>query len=172
VKHATIAVENAASPFDGCAQVRTADHVTRYVRFGSGRPVLILDEAPLAATVWPGLVDTLALQNRVILPEVPATELRFSAWLRDFIDGMGLPPATLVAIGDLCLLAIEFALLEPDRLENLVLVPAGRAEETGLSGVLTSTLSSADMGMLVIRREVTAGEAISIIERFLGTKRS
>jgi pimeloyl-ACP methyl ester carboxylesterase len=172
VEHTTIAVGNAARPFDGCAQVRTADHVTRYARIGSGRPVLILDEVPFATTCWPGLVERLALERRVILPEVPTNEPRFAAWLRGFIDGMGLPPVTLVATGDLCFLSIEFALLEPERIENLVLVPAGAADETGLSGVLTSTLSSAGVRMLVIRRDVASEDAMSIVEQFLDGKRS
>jgi pimeloyl-ACP methyl ester carboxylesterase len=152
--------------------VRTADHVTRYARIGSGRPVLILDELPFATTFWPGLVDRLAEERRVILPEVPSTEPRFAAWLRGFIDGMGLPPMTVVATGDLCLPSIEFALLEPERLVNLVLVPAGAAEETGLSGVLTSTLSPAGVKMLVIRRDFTSENAISMIDQFLDGERS
>jgi len=170
VEHTTIAVGKAARPFDGCAQVRTADHVTRYARIGSGRPVLVLDEVPFAATFWPGLVERFAERRRVILPEVPTRESRFAAWLRGFIDGIGLPRLTLVAAGDLCFPSIEFALLEPDRLENLILVPAGSVEETGLSGVLTSTLSSSDVRMLVIRRDCASEDAVSIIERFLDGK--
>ena len=71
---------------------------------------------------------------------------------------MGLPQLTLVAVGDLCVPSIEFTLLEPERIERLVLVPSGRVEETGLSGALSSTLGSADVEMLVVRRDFPSAE--------------
>ena len=58
----------------------------------------------------------------MILPELPTAEPRFHAWFRGFVDGMGLPPMTLVAVGDLCVPALEFALLEPERIQRLLLV--------------------------------------------------
>ena len=166
------AVGNPARLSDNCAQVRTADHITRYTRVGSGRPVIILDAPSRSQTLWPDLIDQMALTRRVLVPEVITAEPRFTAWLRGFIDGMGLPPATIVAVGDLCLPSIEFTLLEPERVERLILVPSGGVEETGLTGVLTSTLGSADVEMLVVRRDFPANDAISIIERFLRGDRS
>lgn len=168
----TLAAGNAAKLADGTAQVRTADHVTRYTRLGAGRPVLVLDLLPFGAALWPDLLDRLADGNRVILPEVPRLEARFTSWLRGFVDGMGLPPVTLIAVGDLCVPSIEFTLLEPERVNRLVLVPSGGVEETGLAGVLTSTLSSADVEMLVIRRDYPTAEAIDVVERFLRGERS
>jgi hypothetical protein len=166
------AAGNAARLSDSFAQVRTADHITRYTRVGTGRPVLVLDERSAAETLWPGLIDRLALERRVLVPEVPADEPRFTAWLRGFIDGMGLPQLTLVAVSDLCVPSIEFTLLEPERIERLVLVPSGRVEETGLSGAISSTLGSADVEMLVVRRDFPSAEAILVIERFLRGERS
>lgn len=167
VDYTTPAVGNAASPFHGCAQVRTADHITRYTRVGSGRPVVVLDPIPGAATLWPELLDGLAQHHRVVVPEVPEVETRFTTWLRGFVDGMGLPRMTLVATGDLCMPAMEFALLDPDRVERLVLVPEGRVEETGLAGILSPTMSSSDVSILVVRREHPSEEARRVIERFL-----
>ena len=166
------AVGNAARLSNACAQVRTADHITRYTRVGSGRPVIVLDELYSTETLWPELIERLASSRRVLVPEVPPAEPRFAAWLRGFIDGMGLPPATLVAVADLCIPAIEFTLLEPERIERLILVPSGRVEETGLSGALSSTLGSADVEMLVVRRDFPSSDAISIIDRFLRAERS
>jgi pimeloyl-ACP methyl ester carboxylesterase len=134
--------------------------------------VIVLDERSGAQTLWPELIDQMARDRRVLIPEVPSAEPRFTAWLRGFIDGMGLPPITLVAVGDLCLSSIEFTLLEPERIERLILVPSGRVEETGLSGALSSTLGSADVEMLVVRRDFPSTEAISIIERFLRGERA
>ena len=166
------AVADPPRPSDAFAQVRTADHVTRYTRVGAGRPVVVLDDHSSAETIWPKLVSHLAIERRILIPEVPRTEPRFAAWLRGFIDGMGLPPLTLVAAGDLCLPAIEFALLEPERVERLILIPCGSAEETGLSGALSSTLGSSDVKLLVVRRDAPSTEAISIIETFLAGARS
>ena len=166
------AVGNPARLSDNRAQVRTADHITPYTRVGSGRPVIILDAPSRSQTLWPDLIDRMALTRRVLVPEVTTAEPRFTAWLRGFIEGMGLPPATIVAVGDLCLPSIEFTLLEPERVERLILVPSGGVEETGLTGVLTSTLGSADVEMLVVRRDFPANDAISIIERFLRGDRS
>ncbi len=166
------AAGNPARPSDSFAQVRTADHITRYTRVGTGRPLIVLDELSGAETLWPELIERLALDKRVLVPEVPHDEPRFTAWLRGFIDGMGLPQLTLLAVGDLCVPAIEFTLLEPERVERLVLVPSGRVEETGLSGALSSTLGSADVEMLVVRRDFPSDEAISVIERFLRGERS
>jgi len=166
------AVGNPARLSDNCAQVRTADHITRYTRVGSGRPVIILDAPSRSQTLWPDLIDQMALTRRVLVREVITAETRCTAWLGGFIDGMGLPPATIVAVGDLCLPSIEFTLLEPERVERLILVPSGGVEETGLTGVLTSTLGSADVEMLVVRRDFPANDAISTIERFLRGDRS
>jgi hypothetical protein len=152
--------------FTGWAQVRAADYVTRYVRHGAGKPVVVLDLAD--GTLWPELTDALAAGHRVILPEAPAAEAHFAAWLRGFLDGMGLPAVTLIAAGPFCLPALEFALLDPDRLERLVLVPAGAADATGLTGALGTTSAGALLGMLVVRRDHPTDEALELIVEFIG----
>ena len=159
---------DAARPFEGCAQVRTADHTTRYVRLGAGQPVVVVDATSNASGLWPGLADRLAEGRRVIIPEVPGgNDSRFAPWLRGFIDGMGIPPMVLLAMGSLCVPSLEFALLEPERVSRLVLIPSGSADETGLAGAVTSTSSAATVLVLVVRRDLAAQQAISLIERFL-----
>jgi pimeloyl-ACP methyl ester carboxylesterase len=164
----------AARPFGNCAQVRAADHVTRYTRCGSGHPVLLLypiepdvAEAECAA-IWADLVDRLAQHRRVIVPEIPTTGSRFATWLRGFIDGIGLPALTLVAAGPACMPALEFVLTDPERVERLVLIPVGGAEETGLVAVLTPVVGAAAIPMMVVRRDQPAGDAVAVVERFLG----
>jgi pimeloyl-ACP methyl ester carboxylesterase len=167
VDSALTAVPDAARPFDSFAQVRSADYTTRYVRVGAGQPVLIVDVTMNSSSLWPELIGRLAEGRRVILPEVQGGGDRFGAWLRSFLDGMGLPPVTLVATNELCVAALEFALLEPDRIARLVLVPAGSAEATGLVSVITPSLGAASVSMLVVRRDCPTAEAVVLIDRFL-----
>ena len=158
---------DAARPSDSFAQVRSADYTTRYIRVGAGQPVVIVDATMDPGALWPELISRLAEGGRVILPEVQGGQDRFIAWLRSFLDGMGLPPVTLVATGQLCLCALEFALLETERVRRLVLVPAGSAEETGLASVITPSTGAASVSMLVVRRDCPPADAIRLIERFL-----
>ena len=163
---ALTAVADTARP-DAFAQVRSADYTTRYIRVGAGQPVVIVDATMDARSLWPELIGRLAEGGRVILPEVQGGHDRFAGWLRSFLDGMGLPPVTLVGTGELCLAALEFALLEPERVRRLVLVPAGSAEETGLASILTPSIGVSSVSMLVVRRDCPPADAVPLIERFL-----
>ena len=174
------------SPLDRWAEVRVAGRVTRYARRGSGAPIIVL-QAPDAAAdharaLWPALADALAAGGRVLLPEVPAPDARpdpverpipadipgFLEWIRGFLDGLGLPPATVIAAEPYCLPALELALLEPERLAGLVLVPERGAAETGLTGGLTTTTAAGEaVRLLVVRRDCPAAEAVPLVARFV-----
>jgi pimeloyl-ACP methyl ester carboxylesterase len=139
------------------------------MRFGSGTgtPVVILLPATSDANVWPELFDALSADRRVYLPDLPDTELSFAIRMRAFLDGLGLSPVTLIAPGSFCVPALEFALLEPDRLQRLVLIPSGHADETGLTGVLsTSTLTKA-VPVMVVRRDVSVADAMELVNDFV-----
>lgn len=150
-----------------------AGRVTRYVRRGVGPPVVLLrrEDGP-HGELWPALVETIAERCRVIIPEVPDADAEFGSWMRGFLDGVGLPPVTLIAAGTLCVPALEFALLDADRLSGLLLVPAGRAEETGLTGALGTTERTGALPVLVVRRECPAVEALALIDRFVAARSS
>ena len=142
-----------------------AGYVTRYVRRGVGRPVVVLGTA--ADAVWPELVDAIAARHRLFLPEVPAQEAGFVSWFRGFLDGVGLVTVTVIAAGDCCLPAVELALLDAERLDRLVLVPGGGAEETGLLGMLGTVAKSDAVPVLVLRRGTAPDQARRVIEPFL-----
>jgi hypothetical protein len=144
-----------------------AERVTRYVRRGAGHPVLVLRDEADDSPLWPALVDTLAQRYRVILPESPDGDAGWMAWIRGFIDGVGCLPVTLIAAGEFCPPALELALLDPDRLARLVLVPCGGAEETGLTGALATQPRSRALPVLVVRRESPAADAVALVERFV-----
>ena len=149
-----------------------ADHVTRYVRRGVGPPVVVLRAGDGDADLWPELLETIAARCRLIVPEVPGAGAGvvcpdFASWIRGFLDGVGLPPVALVAAGAFCVPALELALLDPDRLAGLVLVPCGGAEETGLTGALGTTPQSTPLSVLLVRRECPAPEALRLVGRFV-----
>ena len=157
----------AARQPDTWAEVRAHDHVMRYRRSGIGRVVLVLrsDDGPEA--LWPELADALAARFRLIVPEVPAADPDVAAWLTDFLEGLGMGGVAVVATDQLCIPALELALLDSDQVTRVVLVPGGRAEETGLDGSLATTTRTASVPLLVVRRGLSAPEALPLVTRFL-----
>ena len=153
----------------GWAEVRTANHATRYQRFGAGAgtPVVILLPASAEANVWPELFDSLSTQRRVYLPDLPDSSECFSPRMRSFLDGVGLFNVTLVAPASFCIPALEFALLDPDRITRLILVPTGAADETGLTGALSTTVQSKAVPVLVVRRDVAVSKAVQMVCEFV-----
>ena len=86
--------------------------------------MLILDEVPFATTCWLGLVERLAGAPRHSSggPEERTTVCRVAA---RFHRRNGSSADDARRDRRFMFLSIEFALLEPERIENLVLVPAG-----------------------------------------------
>jgi pimeloyl-ACP methyl ester carboxylesterase len=153
----------------GWAEVRAADQTTRYMRFGAGAgsAVVILIPAASDANVWPELFESLSAERRVYLPDLPDTEGSFATRIRAFLDGLGLSPVTLIAPGSFCVPALEFALLEPDRLQRLVLVPRGASEETGLTGALSTPAPARPIPVLIVRRDTGAEHAVKQVRAFV-----
>ncbi|HEX6535839.1 MAG TPA: hypothetical protein VF041_14670 [Gemmatimonadaceae bacterium] len=158
-----------ASPLspDPCARVRVGDCTTRYLRRGVGRPVVVLRATDCDGELWPPLLDAIAAHHRLILPEAPCADAAFASWFRGFADGIGLPPATMIAADAYCVPALELALLEPERLDRLVLVPRGRAEESGVAGSLSTAARQQALPILVVRRGHPASDALATVERFI-----
>ena len=149
------------------SEVRAHDHVMRYRRSGVGQAVLLLRSDDGADALWPELGDVLAAHFRVILPEVPADGADVAAWLADFLEGLGVARVAVLAAEQLCLPALELALLDADQVARVVLVPGGRAEETGLDGALATRTRGAAVPLLVVRRGLPAAEALPLVMRFL-----
>jgi hypothetical protein len=156
------------------SEVRAHDHVMRYRRSGAGRAVLLLrapgDDARDA--LWPELADALTAHFRVFVPDVSlAADDDVALWLNDFLDGLGVAGIAVVATDRFCIAALELALLDADRVARVVLVPGGRAEETGLDGALATTTRGATVPLLVVRRGLGAAEALPLVTRFLDGER-
>jgi hypothetical protein len=97
---------------DVVAEVRVGDLTTRYRRSGSGRPVVVLQPSNDVDAGWPHLADLLSGHCRVIVPELPAGVGDAAAWLRDFLDALGIERATVVIPEQLGIEAIALAPLD------------------------------------------------------------
>ena len=149
------------------AEVRAHDQVMRYHRAGAGRPLVLLRSAATPDSLWPELEEQLVAKFRVFTPELPPDCEDVAAWVKDFLEGVGLDRIPLVAADPCCLSALELALLGADQIERLVLVPGGLASETGLDGTIATTYAGVSVPLLVVRRGLSTAEALPLLRQFL-----
>jgi pimeloyl-ACP methyl ester carboxylesterase len=154
-------------PAGTLAEVRAHDQVMRYHRAGAGRPLVLLRSAACPDSLWPELEEQLVARFRVFTPELPADCEDVAAWVKDFLEGVGLVRIPLIAADPCCLSALELALLGADQIERLVLVPGGLSSETGLDGTLATTYAGVSVPLLVVRRGLPAAEALPLLRQFL-----
>lgn len=109
------------------ASVHAGGTTTNYFRAGSGDVVVLLDYA-FADVSRDSLLDALATTHRVIVPEISgpgdaevATIAR-AAWLRSFLDGLGVDDVSIVARDECALTALAYALTDFERVRSVVLL--------------------------------------------------
>ena len=156
-----------AHPAETLAEVRAHDHVMRYHRAGTGRPVIVLRGADDPDALWPELDAELTSRFRVVTPEISAECEDVAAWVADFLEGLGLDRVAVLAAEPCCLSALELALLHAGQVERLVLVPAGTVGETALDGTLATTLAGVSVPLIVVRRGLDAATALPLLRQFL-----
>ena len=105
-----------------CAEVRVGDHVTRYVRRGTGPSVVLVGADANTNPVVLPLITKLAPNHRLIVPQTPVAD-DLAGWLRGFIEGLGLADISLIA-GDLpAAAATELAATDDFTIGKLVVLP-------------------------------------------------
>lgn len=154
-------------PAVSLAEVRAHDQVMRYHRAGVGRPLVLLRTATVPDALWPELEEQLVARFRVFTPELPPDCEDVAGWVKDFLEGVGLDRVVVVAADPCCLSALELALLGAAQIERLVLVPGGLAGETGLDGTLATAYEGMSVPLLVVRRGLSAAEALPLLRQFL-----
>ncbi len=159
-------------PASTLAEVRANVQVMRYHRAGAGRRLVLLRAASDRDSIWPELDAHLVATFRVFTPDLPPDCGDVAAWMKDFLEGIGLDRVQLIAAEPCCLAALELALLSPEQIERLVLLPGGLASETGLDGTLATTLAGVSVPLLVVRRGLSAAEALPMLRNFLQRERS
>lgn len=154
-------------PAVSLAEVRAHDQVMRYHRAGVGRPLVLLRTAAGPESLWPELEEQLVARYRVFTPELPPDCEDVATWAKDFLERVGLDRVVVVAADPCCLSALELALLGAPQIERLVLVPGGLSGETGLDGTLATAYAGMSVPLLVVRRGLSAAEALPLLLQFL-----
>jgi pimeloyl-ACP methyl ester carboxylesterase len=122
-----------------------------YVDAGQGPAVALIHGLLGSHRNWDHLVDALAVERRVIAPDLlghgasakPMGDYSLSAhaaMLRDLFDHLGISSATIVGHSLGGGIALQFAYLFPDRVDQLVLVSSG-----GLGRELSPLLRAASL---------------------------
>jgi hypothetical protein len=106
-----------------CAEVRVGEHVTRYVRRGSGPSVVLLGADAEANPLWAPLLESVAASHRVVIPQLPPDGVDQSTWLREFIEGLGLSAVVLIAGPRVSEAALDLAAVDDFTVRKLVLLP-------------------------------------------------
>lgn len=135
------------------ATVHAGGVETTYLVAGSGLPVVLLHGPRGARLAWGALAEILRDQRRLLSPEGPAPAPHaFSAWLRSFLDGLGYDRVGIVAQDEFALAALTYALLEPDRVERLLLVHDDHPDTAVHRQVVADRLSATGHPLLIVRR--------------------
>ena len=150
-----------------CAEVRVGDHVTRYVRRGSGSPVVVVGANADQNGVWAPLVDALAGNHRLIIPQLPRSEPDVAGWLRSFIEGIGLSSVALIAGSDARLPAISLAAADDFTVRKLVLVGDGESNIGGGTSSDSEASSSDPLRTLRVPANWQPTEVVERVQRFI-----
>ncbi len=124
-------------------KIQVQDQTIRYLKAGSGPPLLWLPSRFLGAESYRAPVQTLASHFQVLAPDLPGsghsrgglrhwTLKHLAEWSRLFLDELGIERAVVLGHSDTGGIAIRLAAGIPDRLLGLILVDsAGDRPRTG-----------------------------------------
>lgn len=158
---------------------------TEYLHAGQGEPVIVLAE-PGAKGLATALTRSLTSRHRVIVPQArrgagPLWERlecpALSTWLQDFIDGLGLPNVSLVAVGRCALPALSFAMGDSERVRRLALLFHEGADPLAEEPGATDLLARSGHPLLVLGLPAGPGAAAASevatleLRRFLAAER-
>ena len=149
-----------------CAEVRVGEHVTRYVRRGTGPSVVVVGADAQASPVWSPLVEQLVGTHRVVVPQQPPEGADVGTWLRGFIEGIGLSAIVLIAGGAATAASLDLTASDDFTVRRLVLLPtAGENGHTPAAGRVDG--QTAVDRMLSVLPEWTTADALQRIESFI-----
>jgi len=150
---------NEARHVGPCAEVRVGEHVTRYVRRGSGPSVVLLGPEPESSAIWRSLVEWLGSSYRITIPQAPSDGIDTGEWLRGFIEGLGLSAFVLFAGAEFRTAALDLTTTDDLTVHKLVLLP-----DRG------SPMAQSSSRVLWILPEWSPADALGHVETFLSTE--
>ena len=134
------------------------DHVTRYVRRGTGPSVVLVGPDVSANAIWAPLVEHLAPGHRVVVPQLPPADADVAVWLRGFIEGIGLTSTVLIAGNGSSAAALEVATADDFLVRKVVIMPHG-----------DDPVAAADTERtLVVPPDTPTAESLRRIAEFIG----
>jgi pimeloyl-ACP methyl ester carboxylesterase len=149
------------------AVVRVGDSVMEYSRAGSGQPVVLAGWSATCTGPHEAVRAALAQRFRLMVPESSPGPRDFSGWLRGFLDGLGLGRVTLVADDTFGLPAIGFALLDPDRVDRLVLLSCCATDALKLDAALTDPTRQSAVPVLILQQDQPVADLVQHMIDFL-----
>ena len=129
------------------------DLSTHYQRAGRGTSVILLSGD---GTTSNALLAGLPRHFRLIAPNVPAslavTASGFQTWLRGFLDALGVTRAAIVVGPCFAAQVLGFALMEPERIGQLVFLVGPCGTSFGMDGErgVVDRLEKAGQSLLVL----------------------
>lgn len=152
------------------AVVQAGGQQTRYLRAGKGPSVILLPDHSRPGRFWTAILERLAEGHRVLVPDYGGAPGDFATWFRGFVEGIGVPAAALVANEELALAALECALLEPELVTHLALLPATAAAGP-IEGHLSGAGSLPQIPVLIVQADLSARDGVATLDAFLRTPR-
>jgi len=158
----SLCTPNAPWHLGPCAEVRVGDHVTRYVRRGTGPCVVLVGADVDANPVWRPLLERLESGHRIVVPQPPPANADVAAWLREFIEGLGLTSVVLIAGNGSSAAALELATADDFLVRKLVVMP----------NVGEVVVDTSPERTLWVKPDESPTHALQRIEEFIGDDRA
>lgn len=162
-----LCIANSTTQLGPCAEVRVGEHVTRYVRRGSGPSVVVVGADAHASPVWVPLVEQLVASHRVVVPQAPPAGADVSAWLRGFIEGIGLSSVVLIAGDAASAASLDVATSDDFTVRRLVLLPTAGERGNGAENAPRAEGQTAADRTLWVPPEWSTADSLRRIESFI-----
>lgn len=157
---------NANRHLGPCAEVRVGDHVTRYVKRGTGSPpIVVVSAGPTPQPAWAALIEALGAKHRMVFPEPPPTNGEFTGWVRGFVEGVGLSGVVVLAGGLAYDAAAELTVADAFTFRGVVLVPGDDGRDR--SGQPADGTTASSPSTLVVVPEWAPEEVVRQVEAFI-----
>jgi hypothetical protein len=148
------------------AEVRASDRVMRYRRSGAGPTVLLLGTQAESSALSTELVAALGARFRVIVPDVPPGA-SVTAWVAEFLEGLGTCEVAIFAADHLCMPTIELAFRGMEQIKRLVLIPDGEPDDSTSEGAITVAMGTPAIPVLIVRPGLGVTETLPLVTTFL-----